>query len=388
MDQRAIDPSLLQSLSNEAGPSATDVVAASDPAAEPSSGRNKSLAQQISAELDKHAEYDDVSIRAAVLRAVVDGFPTQQCEAMYLVIAEIEGTDLDNIQCLLDDYRARVGLGSSSRGNRSESSYNLEGSKQRRQSPGVEVPRQDSSNYFTCDAILALEFILKNPVFYLQCKDADKKAQRGEQSEATLDNAEVGLVAPSDESGPGIQVGVTGPIGNFFGHAPNIPIGFLLATRKEVTSSGLHRRPMGSVHGKAAEGCYSILITGGYKEDCAQGNSIVFTGVGGSHGSLSTKLRKPGSALSIDGLTGPLPLNTENRALSRSMETQQPIRVIISEKFDVPYKPKKGFIYLGLFKVGEKREDPNSAGHNILRFRLDPYDDETDAFITSLQAQK
>ncbi len=49
----------------------------------------------------------------------------------------------------------------------------------------------------------------------------------------------------------------------------------------QVSESGVHRPPVGGVAGTAADGAYSLVLSGGYVGDVDTGDTFIFTGSGG-----------------------------------------------------------------------------------------------------------
>lgn len=48
-----------------------------------------------------------------------------------------------------------------------------------------------------------------------------------------------------------------------------------------MSEAGVHRPQISGIHGRGEEGAYSIVLSGGYKEDTDDGNTFVYTGCGG-----------------------------------------------------------------------------------------------------------
>lgn len=49
----------------------------------------------------------------------------------------------------------------------------------------------------------------------------------------------------------------------------------------QASESGVHRPPVGGIHGREKEGAYSIVLSGGYEDDLDEGDSFYYTGSGG-----------------------------------------------------------------------------------------------------------
>ena len=49
----------------------------------------------------------------------------------------------------------------------------------------------------------------------------------------------------------------------------------------QASEAGVHRPPVGGIHGREKEGAYSIVLSGGYEDDVDNGDSFYYTGSGG-----------------------------------------------------------------------------------------------------------
>ena len=49
----------------------------------------------------------------------------------------------------------------------------------------------------------------------------------------------------------------------------------------KASEAGVHRPPVGGIHGREKEGAYSIVLSGGYEDDMDNGDSFYYTGSGG-----------------------------------------------------------------------------------------------------------
>ena len=47
------------------------------------------------------------------------------------------------------------------------------------------------------------------------------------------------------------------------------------------SEEGVHRPPVGGIHGTEKQGCYSIVTSGGYEDDVDNGEEFTYTGSGG-----------------------------------------------------------------------------------------------------------
>lgn len=49
----------------------------------------------------------------------------------------------------------------------------------------------------------------------------------------------------------------------------------------QVSESGIHRPPVGGIHGRDTQGAFSIVFSGRYKSDIDNGDQFIYTGSGG-----------------------------------------------------------------------------------------------------------
>ena len=65
-----------------------------------------------------------------------------------------------------------------------------------------------------------------------------------------------------------------------FGHIDGVRPGQLFESRNALAEAGVHKPPMAGIWG-AAEGAYSIVLSGGYEDDIDELDYILYTGQGG-----------------------------------------------------------------------------------------------------------
>ena len=65
---------------------------------------------------------------------------------------------------------------------------------------------------------------------------------------------------------------------NHFGPIPGIDVGMTWKYRIQLSEEGLHRPPVAGIAGKPTEGCYSIVLAGGYEDDVDDGEEFKYTG--------------------------------------------------------------------------------------------------------------
>ena len=70
---------------------------------------------------------------------------------------------------------------------------------------------------------------------------------------------------------------------NHFGPIPGVEVGMCWKYRMQIFEVGLHRQPVAGIAGRAADGCYSIVLAGAYEDDEDDGDEFTYTGAGGKH---------------------------------------------------------------------------------------------------------
>lgn len=65
---------------------------------------------------------------------------------------------------------------------------------------------------------------------------------------------------------------------NHFGPIPGIDVGMTWKYRIQLSEEGLHRPPVAGIAGKPTEGCFSIVLAGGYEDDVDDGEEFMYTG--------------------------------------------------------------------------------------------------------------
>ena len=115
---------------------------------------------------------------------------------------------------------------------------------------------------------------------------------------------------------------------------------------------GAHGSSQGGIAGTPEVGAYSVIISGGHGyEDQDNGVMVWYSGSGDRRGDQ--------------------PLTNRNRALVKSVETHNPIRVIRRcAKRSSQYAPSRGFRYDGLYEAVEYRQEPGASGFQIWWFKL------------------
>lgn len=68
---------------------------------------------------------------------------------------------------------------------------------------------------------------------------------------------------------------------NHFGPIPGVEVGTTWLFRIQVSEAGIHRPPVGGIHGRDNQGAFSIVLSGGYEDDVDNGDEFLYTGSGG-----------------------------------------------------------------------------------------------------------
>ena len=137
-----------------------------------------------------------------------------------------------------------------------------------------------------------------------------------------------------------------------FGHVGSYRPGDTFRNRIELALSGVHRPRRAGVCGTQALGAESIVLAGQYEEDDFSEEEIRYSGNG-------SRNPKTGRQVSDQIATG------TNRALLRSQETGQPVRVLRKVEEDV-------YRYEGLYRVVGSSYGPGRSGFGVYVFRLRP----------------
>jgi hypothetical protein len=157
---------------------------------------------------------------------------------------------------------------------------------------------------------------------------------------------------------------------NSYGPIDDIPVGMWWATRMECSRDGIHRPPVSGIHG-GPDGAYSVALSGGYAENLDEGDHFWYTGEGGRElkGTKSDpkNLRTAPQTKDQEWTPG-------NKALYRSIETKNPVRVIRgfskNKNYTSPWAPTEGYRYDGLYRVVSWTVDDGVTGFNVFKFEF------------------
>lgn len=148
-----------------------------------------------------------------------------------------------------------------------------------------------------------------------------------------------------------------------FGHVTGHPVGTAYANRTELRA--IHPPPMGGIHGTAAEGADSIVVSGGYVDDVDLGDVIIYTGAGGND--PQTKRQVADQTIEQPG----------NAGMVTSRLHGYPVRVSRGSHPGSVHAPVSGFRYDGLFAVTDHAMKVGQDGFRIVQFRLEKLPDDS-----------
>lgn len=138
------------------------------------------------------------------------------------------------------------------------------------------------------------------------------------------------------------------------GSLPDIPEGRCFKDRQELHDANVHRGIMGGIAPKAS----SVVLSGGYKDDRYDGDTIIYTGQGG---------RDPATGRQVANQT----LTKGNKYLATNHLNGIPIRVIVNRKYDSDIPPGYEYKYVGLFKCSRYWQEKGIDGFIVYRFYLE-----------------
>ncbi|CAG5125180.1 unnamed protein product [Candidula unifasciata] len=153
---------------------------------------------------------------------------------------------------------------------------------------------------------------------------------------------------------------------HFYGAVSGIDVGTVWATRMECCRDGIHRPTVAGIHG-GEDGAYSIALSGGYEDDIDLGDCFTYTGEGGRDlkGTKSNPKNLRTAPQSRDQT-----LTRGNLALSKNVETKNPVRVIRGYKLQSPFAPEEGYRYDGLYTVEKCWFVTGLSGFGVWKFAL------------------
>lgn len=155
---------------------------------------------------------------------------------------------------------------------------------------------------------------------------------------------------------------------NFYGAVPGVEVGTVWATRMECCRDGIHRPTVAGIHA-GQDGSYSIALSGGYEDNIDLGDCFTYTGEGGRD--LKGTANKPKN-LRTAPQSKDQTLTRGNLALSRNVETGNPVRVIRGYKLQQfsQFAPEDGYRYDGLYTVEKFWSTTGQSGFLVWKFAL------------------
>ncbi|KAG2128195.1 PUA-like domain-containing protein [Suillus cothurnatus] len=161
-----------------------------------------------------------------------------------------------------------------------------------------------------------------------------------------------------------------------FGEYPGAPFGTTWKNRTECFAAGVHGQLEPGIHGIKEKGAFSIVVSGQYRDDKDYGDTMfrcVFA-------TRATKLYAdlvPSGGNKLGDHTREQVCdqqwtNTGNRALLKSFETGEPVRVIRGYELDSEFAPWEGFRYDGLYICKRAWREKNRDGYYyICRYTME-----------------
>ncbi|KAI0372135.1 hypothetical protein BV20DRAFT_1112094 [Pilatotrama ljubarskyi] len=173
---------------------------------------------------------------------------------------------------------------------------------------------------------------------------------------------------------------------NVFGHIPGVPVGSTFENRLFLHHSSVHSGILAGIAGSKHEGCYSVVLSGGYEDDKDEGYKFTYTGCGGRDRKNGEKVRTS-SLCTGSGITfaydasptqpreGPQTCdqswdNSRNMSLKVSAYTKKPVRVVRGYNSSSDFAPAQGYRYDGLYVVENAWMDIGKSGFKVCKFTL------------------
>ncbi|KAI0706522.1 PUA-like domain-containing protein [Earliella scabrosa] len=149
-----------------------------------------------------------------------------------------------------------------------------------------------------------------------------------------------------------------------FGHIPGVPVGSTFENRLFLHHASVHTGIVAGIAGRRDEGCFSLVLNGGYEDDKDHGDHFIYTGCGGRDKADGEKPRD-GPQTRDQSMSHP-----RNASLWRSAEHKKPVRVIRGYKADPKFAPAAGYRYDGLYVVERAWMDEGKSGFKVCKYAL------------------
>ncbi|KAH9854667.1 PUA-like domain-containing protein [Lenzites betulinus] len=127
--------------------------------------------------------------------------------------------------------------------------------------------------------------------------------------------------------------------------------------------SSVHSGILAGIAGSKDEGCYSVVLSGGYEDDRDEGYKFTYTGCGGRD-------RKDGEKVEGPQTCDQSWQNSRNQSLRVSSYTKKPVRVVRGYKSRSDFAPAEGYRYDGLYVVERAWMDVGKSGFQICKYSL------------------
>jgi E3 ubiquitin-protein ligase UHRF1 len=152
-----------------------------------------------------------------------------------------------------------------------------------------------------------------------------------------------------------------------FGDILDIPVGKTWKNRAECRKDGVHTPLEAGIFGDSVLGAYSIVLSGGYKDDKDLGNTFIYTGSGGkgTESEPASRQDQTGPQRSDQSFT-----NSHNGALQKNVETRRPVRVVRGPNPNSSFGTAHGYRYDGLYLVDRAWKEPGEDGYLVCKFEL------------------
>ena len=159
-------------------------------------------------------------------------------------------------------------------------------------------------------------------------------------------------VAYSEAARPRQQHSSFNKPSDVFGEISGFPCGSEFYFRVDACHALVHRATVAGIVGNPKDGCYSIVLNGGYPDDVDLGDALTYTGSGGQAPGGSNRSKLVVRDQTLDG---------KNAALAKSIETSYPVRVLRGSRLDSQFAPlgveaggTHNYRYDGLYVVVRK----------------------------------
>ncbi|KAJ6544774.1 PUA-like domain-containing protein [Mycena vulgaris] len=160
-----------------------------------------------------------------------------------------------------------------------------------------------------------------------------------------------------------------------YGSIPGVPVLTTFAQRWECSNAGVHAPLRAGIHGGKKTPAYSVVLSGGYEDDCDNGEFFTYTGEGGRSTVNVCPQRVPKGCSIIDSRqswSGPQSNDQEwvrgNKSLQLSQISGNPVRVVRGHKLPSRYAPTEGYRYDGVYKVIEATRAVGKTGFMTCQF--------------------